>query len=76
MNPFETIGRKQVALENLQAEYDRLLALAGSLVSGEIDRAHVTIDQANRSWRYDKPAAQANGKDQAANDNTEPPAVH
>lgn len=50
MTPFEKIGQLQVALDNLNVEYDNLLNLAGKLASGEIEPARVTVDMSGRSW--------------------------
>lgn len=50
------IGRKQVELENLNTEYDRVLLLLSKVVSGEIASADVAVDLAARSWSYNPPS--------------------
>jgi len=47
---FEAVGRKQLALDTLNTEYDRLLVVLGKVVSGEIDQRKVTVDLAMRCW--------------------------
>lgn len=47
------IGRKQVELENLNLEYDRLLAVLSQVTSGEIEKDRVSVDLTARSWKVE-----------------------
>lgn len=49
-NLYEMLGRKQAELEGLNIEYNRLLAVLGQVVSGEIERGRVLVDLAARTW--------------------------
>lgn len=49
----EIIGRKQVELEKLNTEYDRVLLLLSKVLSGEISTTEVSVDLKSRSWTYD-----------------------
>ena len=55
MNPFEILGRKTAELDNLNAEYDRLLDLLFNVVHGKIDPKRVTVDLAKRTWAFCAP---------------------
>lgn len=44
------IGRKQVELETLHLEYNRLLAVLGQVASGEVERERVSVDLDARTW--------------------------
>ena len=50
------IGRKQVELENLNLEYNRLLMVLGQVVSGEVEKDRVSVDLAARSWKVEPKA--------------------
>lgn len=52
----EMLGRKQFDLENLSAEYDRLLAVLGQVVSGEIAPERVSVDLTARNWKVEPKA--------------------
>ena len=58
-NLYESIGRKQADLDNLNAEYDRLLAVFGQVASGEVARERVSVDLAARSWKVEPIEQQA-----------------
>lgn len=47
---YAIYGRKQVELDNLTEQYDRLLTLLSGVVSGTIDPKLVTVDLAERRW--------------------------
>ena len=47
------IGRKQVELENLNLEYNRLLAVLSQVTSGEIEKDRVSVDLTARSWKVE-----------------------
>lgn len=47
---YAALGRKQDALDNLNDEYNRLLAVLGQVASGEIAPTRVSVDLAARSW--------------------------
>lgn len=47
------IGRKQVELDTLNVEYNRVLAVLGHVVSGEVARDRVSVDLAARSWKVE-----------------------
>lgn len=52
---YASLGRKTVELENLNKQYDTLLLLLGKVVSGEIDKANVTVNLEGRSWALTQP---------------------
>lgn len=47
---FSAIGKKQVELDNLNAEYDRLLAVLAQVALTQISIDRVTVDLAARTW--------------------------
>lgn len=47
------IGRKQVELENLNLEYNRLLLVLSQVASGEIEKDRVSVDLKGRSWKVE-----------------------
>lgn len=47
------LGRKQIELEKLQLEYDRLLTLASWMASGEVLPSRVQVDLKTRTWRLE-----------------------
>lgn len=47
---YAALGRKQLELENLNAEYDRVLLLLSQVVSGQTAKEAVTIDLTGRKW--------------------------
>lgn len=47
---FSAIGKKQVELDNLNAEYDRLLAVLAQVALAQISIDRVTVDLAARTW--------------------------
>lgn len=47
---YTIIGRKQVALDTLHAEYDNLLAVLGEVAAGTIAPSQVTVDRTARTW--------------------------
>lgn len=47
---FAAIGRKQVELDSLNTEYDRLLEVLKQVASGQIDPGRVSVDTAARTW--------------------------
>ena len=47
---YAALGRKQLELEQLHAEYDRLLTLLAAVVGGEIETWRVRIDRQARCW--------------------------
>ncbi len=47
---FEAFGRKQLAFEQLDKEYTKLLALLADVVSGSIDRRRVLVNLTDRTW--------------------------
>lgn len=55
---YERIGRQQVSLELLNAEYDRLLAVLGQVATGEVTADRIAVDLAGRTWAI---AAKAEG---------------
>ena len=55
---YASLGRKTVELENLNKQYDTLLLLLGKVVSGEIDKANVTVNLEGRSWALNQPQAE------------------
>ena len=63
MNNMEFLS-KAVQLANLDSEYDRLLELLGSVITGAIDPARVMVDPINRKWEVrpaeEKPPEQVN----------------
>lgn len=61
MNEFEALGRKQLALDNLNAEYDKLLLLVQELITGATKPDQVEVDLAGRSWK--KTAIDASNKE-------------
>lgn len=48
---YETLGRKQEALEGLDADYTALLNLLAGVVGGTIDRRRVLVNLTGRSWQ-------------------------
>lgn len=51
MNELYTkIGQQQVALDNLNAQYDSLLLVFSKVAAGEIANDRVAVDLAARSW--------------------------
>ena len=44
------LGRKQLELEQLNRNYDQLLALLGNVAAGEIDPSRVTVNREARTW--------------------------
>ena len=53
MNAEEVVGRKQIELENLHDEYDRLLAVLSAVLFREIDPKRVSVDLTGRTWKVD-----------------------
>mgnify|MGYP001560454885 FL=1 len=47
---YAALGRKQLELEQLHAEYDRLLTLLAAVVGGEIETWRVRVDRQARQW--------------------------
>ena len=47
---LQTLGRKQMQLEELDAGYTRLLNVLAGVVSGEIDRQRVLVNLTERKW--------------------------
>lgn len=47
---YENLGRKQTELDNLTAEYARLLGVLACVVSGEIAHDRVTVDYPAQTW--------------------------
>lgn len=47
---YAAIGRKQTELDNLNVEYDRLLAVLSQVSSGEVVSARVSVDLSARTW--------------------------
>lgn len=62
---YAALGRKQLAFESLNAEYDRLLVLLSSVVTGIVPRETVTVDLERRSWAL-TPATPVAAADQAS----------
>ena len=50
MQMFALYGRKQLELDNLNDQYDRLLTVLSGVVSGEISSDLVTFDLQARKW--------------------------
>ena len=50
MDVFGIIGKKTVALETLNEEYDRLLSLLSRVLKGEVEPSQVTVDLPGRKW--------------------------
>lgn len=48
---YEQLGRKQAALEQLNASYDALLALLARVISGEVTRQQVLVNLTDRCWQ-------------------------
>lgn len=47
---YATLGRKTLELEQLNAEYDRLLAVLAMVVTGEMPVQRVRVDLEGRCW--------------------------
>ena len=47
---FASIGRKQVELDTLNANYDQLLAVLAQVASGQVIPARVSVDLQARTW--------------------------
>lgn len=47
---YAALGRKQVALDALNVQYDLLLEQLLKVASGEISRGRVSVSLENRSW--------------------------
>jgi hypothetical protein len=52
---YEKVGRLQVAHEQLDAEYTRLLGLLAQVVAGDVDPARLLVDLTNRTWTLAEP---------------------
>ena len=50
VNAYEILGRKQIELDHLNSEYDRLLTVLHLVSVGEIDRNRVSVDVEKRRW--------------------------
>ena len=50
---YAALGRKTLELEQMHAEYDRLLALLDGVLTGEIAPQRVRVDLEGRSWVLD-----------------------
>ncbi len=61
---FAIYGRKQVELDNLNEQYDKLLSVLAKVVVGEINIAQVAVDLTARSWAVTAPAAPAAGEEE------------
>ena len=53
MNAEEIVGRKQIELESLHDEYDRLLAVLSGVLFREIASWRVSVDLTARTWKVD-----------------------
>lgn len=47
---YAAIGRKQVELDSMHTEYNKLLSLLSSVVSGDVNKERVTVDLKARTW--------------------------
>lgn len=47
---YAVIGRKQVDLDAMHVEYNKLLSLLSSVVSGDVNKERVTVDLKARTW--------------------------
>ncbi len=55
---YAAIGRRQVELEQMHAEYDRLLCVLSQVSTGEIGKEQLEVDLTARTWKVvPKPAA-------------------
>lgn len=52
---YESIGRKQAQVEQLNASYDALLSLLARVVSGEVVTSRLLVDLTNRAWLLANP---------------------
>lgn len=52
---YEMLGRKQAQLEDLDAEYTKVIGLLVRLRSGELLVADLAVDQTARSWSVMQP---------------------
>ena len=50
---FAALGRKQLELDTLHAEYDKLLGVFASVAAGIIDPKMVAVDLTARTWKVD-----------------------
>ena len=50
---YAALGRKTLELEQMHAEYDRLLALLAGVLTGEIAPQRVRVDLKGRCWALD-----------------------
>ena len=50
---YAALGRKTLELEQIHAEYDRLLALLAGVLAGEIAPERVRVDLVGRCWALD-----------------------
>ena len=60
------LGRKQLELDNLNANYNHLLALVQWLATGEVAPERVHVDLATRTWKLDA-LDETNGEHAAVN---------
>lgn len=52
---YDTIGRKQVELDNLRAEYARLLSVLAELKAGTLTPSELAVvDCESQSWRIER----------------------
>lgn len=54
---YAAVGRKQLELDALNAEYDRLLMALSAVANGAIAPADVSVDLKGRSWAIKQEAA-------------------
>lgn len=47
---YEMLGRRSAELEDLRAEYARLLLLLGQVCSGDVAPYRVQVDLAQQAW--------------------------
>ncbi len=47
---YAALGRKQEALDKLNAEYDSLLAALSDVIHGNVASSRITVDLNARSW--------------------------
>ena len=60
---FESLGRKQFQLDELNREYDQLLNLLAEVAAGNIEAARITVNLLERRWALaDKKPEKPNGQ--------------
>jgi len=52
---YTIIGRKQVELDALHAEYNNLLAVLGEVATGAIEPSRVRVNRGARTWTVAPP---------------------